>query len=132
MTAPSRSALFSFSDRKTMPLPQAFLRCSSKWRAIKPKGAEEEIAVRGEDFLRFDAPLAAGALLERTTLNPPLFRDQFRLIARAFPIKPILLAPTPMAGCIREFRRELTSRSIRPLRRRFGAEAPRSYPLASA
>ena len=65
MTAPSRSALFSFSARKTIPLRPDFLRWASKWRAIIPTGDEEEIAGRDEAFLRFAALLAPRALLER-------------------------------------------------------------------
>src|SRR6478736_5526751 len=52
---------------------------------------EEEIAGRGEGFFRFVALLAPRALLERPTLNPSLIRDQFRLIASVFSIKPILI-----------------------------------------
>ena len=81
MTAPSRSALFSFSDRKTIPLRPAFLHSASRWRASIPKGDEEEIAGRGEGFFPFVAPLAPRALLERPTLNPSLVRDQLRLMA---------------------------------------------------
>jgi len=56
-----------------------------------PKGDEEEIAGRGDGFFRFVALLAPRALLERPTLNPSLIRDQFRLIASVFSIKPILI-----------------------------------------
>jgi len=66
---------------------------------------EEEIAGRGEGFFRFVALLAPRALLERPTLNPSLIRDQFRLIASVFSIKPILIWA---AACIRDLRRERT------------------------
>src|ERR1700761_5039960 len=46
-TLPSRSALFSFSERNTMPSRPDFLHCSRRWSAIKPSGEEEEIVGRG-------------------------------------------------------------------------------------
>lgn len=35
-----------------------------------PKGDEEEITIRGGDFVRFVAPPATRALLERLTFDP--------------------------------------------------------------
>src|SRR6476660_7033306 len=102
MTAPSRSALLSFSERKTIPLWPAFLHSVSRWRAIMPKGDEEEIAGR-EGFFRFVALLAPRALLERPTLNPSLIRDQLRLMASVPSIRLAqMLGPLPRAACIRE------------------------------
>ena len=40
-----------------------------------PKGDEEEIALGGRDFVRFVAPLATRALLERPTFYPLLIRQ---------------------------------------------------------
>jgi hypothetical protein len=77
MTAPSRSALFSFSARNTTPRLD-FPHCASRWRAIIPRGDEEEIAVRDEELFRFVALLATRGLLDRPTLNPSLIRDQLR------------------------------------------------------
>src|SRR6476660_1026988 len=81
MTAPSRSALFSFSDRKTIPLRPAFLHSASRWRAIMPNGDDEEIAGRGEGFFRFVALLATRALLERPPLNPSFDSRPTKLMA---------------------------------------------------
>jgi len=41
-----------------------------------PRGDEEEIAVRDEEFFRFVAVLATRGLLERPKLNPLLTRNQ--------------------------------------------------------
>ena len=59
-----------------------------------PSGEEEEIAARGEVFLRFAAFFEACALLECLTCNPSLTRRG---------------AEMPGAGCLREFDRERTS-----------------------
>ena len=74
MTAPSRSALFSFSATKTMPWRPDFLHCASRWRAIMPSGDAEEIAVRLGVF-RFFARLSVRLLLERPTLILLLVRN---------------------------------------------------------
>jgi hypothetical protein len=56
-----------------------------------PRGDEEEIAVRGEEFVRFVALLATRALLERPTLNPSLICDQPRLMPHVESNRPALL-----------------------------------------
>src|SRR5262245_56177716 len=91
MTAPNRSALFSLSARKTMPLRPDFLHCASRWRSIMPRGDEEEIAVRVREVFRFVALLATRALMERPTLNPSLIRDQQRLMASITLNRPALI-----------------------------------------
>src|SRR5438034_8646023 len=109
MMAPSRSALFSFSERKTIPLRPAFLHSVSRWRAIMPKGDEEEIAGREGSF-RFVALLAPRALLERPTLNPSLIRDQLSADGECSLDRPAqMLGPLPRAACIRESCRGCTS-----------------------
>src|SRR6476659_10737857 len=127
MTAPSRSALFSFSDRKTIPLRPAFLHSASRWRAIMPKGDEEEIAGRGEGFFRFVALLAPRAFLERPTLNPSLIRDQLGLMANVPSIGSprcweLCLGQRPYANLVADARLQ----SRRPVTSRLGAEASRS------
>jgi hypothetical protein len=54
-----------------------------------PRGDEEEIAVRDEDFFRFVALLATRGLLERPTLNPSLIRNQLRLMATVASNRPV-------------------------------------------
>jgi len=56
-----------------------------------PRGDEEEIAVRGEDFFRFVALLATRALLERPTLIPSLICDQLKLMASVASNRPALM-----------------------------------------
>jgi hypothetical protein len=56
-----------------------------------PKGDEEEIAGRGEAFLRFVALLGTRALLERPTLNPSFDSRPAKPIASALLIRPILI-----------------------------------------
>jgi hypothetical protein len=77
MTAPRRSALFSFSARKTTPLRPDFLHSASRWRAIIPKGDDEDIAA---DAFRFVILVAVCALLERPTVNPSLTRTSRRWV----------------------------------------------------
>ena len=54
-----------------------------------PRGDEEEIAVRDEDFFRFVTLLATRGLLERPKLNPSLIRDQLRLMANVASNRPV-------------------------------------------
>src|SRR5919198_6397966 len=108
MTAPSRSARFSFSERKTIPLRPDFLHCASRWRATIPRGAEEEIAVRDEEFFRFVALPATRALLERPTFDLSLIRDQLRLMARVASIRRAMMGAAPGTAYICEFDRGRT------------------------
>ena len=62
-TLPSRSVLFSFSERKTMPSRPDFLHCSRRCSANKPSGEEEEIVERGEPLRFFIAPVARAFLV---------------------------------------------------------------------
>jgi hypothetical protein len=94
-----------------------------------PKGDEEEIAGRGEGFFRFVALLAPRALLERPTLNPSLIRDQFRLIASVFSIKPILIWRLRAYAI---YVANARVRSNRSSRRRLGSEVSRSCPSRPA
>jgi len=94
-----------------------------------PKGDEEEIAGRGDGFFRFVALLAPRALLERPTLNPSLIRDQFRLIASVFSIKPILIWRLRAYAI---YVANARVRSNRSSRRRLGSEVSRSCPSRPA
>jgi hypothetical protein len=130
MMPPSRSALFSFSARKTTPLRPEPPHCVSKWRAIMPNGAVEEIAVRGEGFSRFFARLTPRDLLERPTLFSSLIRNQLRLMASWFRSSPprcweLCLAPRAYANFVAGAR----FRSNCPVGRCFGHLAP--LPISS-
>jgi hypothetical protein len=54
-----------------------------------PKGEDEEIAVRDDEFFRFVALPATRALLERPTLNPSMIRDPRELVANVTLIRPL-------------------------------------------
>lgn len=113
-----------------------------------PKGDEEEIAVRDEEFFRFVALLATRALLERLTLNSSLNRDQPRTDgACCFEQARSNLGAKPREAYIFEFRRGCTSNypvkhrlhhALRPgsrrLKRRSDAtlEIIRSFPRAAS
>ena len=82
MTLPSRSALFSFSARKTMPLcPDSFHR-PSRCRASTPSGDEDEIAGRCTALLALADVLLGNALLVDVLFGNVFFGDL--LATRAF------------------------------------------------
>jgi hypothetical protein len=89
-----------------------------------PRGNEEEIAVRDEEFFRFVALLATRALLEWPTLNPSLIRHQLGLMASVASNRPALMRELRLglrtyANLIADARIQ----SSRPVKRRLGAEA---------
>jgi hypothetical protein len=63
--------ILAFS-KKDHAFATRFFDCASRWRAIIPRGDEEEIAVRGKEFFRSVALLATCAFLERHTLIPTI------------------------------------------------------------
>jgi hypothetical protein len=56
-----------------------------------PRGEEDEISIRDEDFFRFVALLATRALLERPTSYSSLIRNQLTLMARTASNWPALI-----------------------------------------
>jgi hypothetical protein len=97
-----------------------------------PRGDEEEIAVRDEEFVRFVARLATRALLEWPTLNPSLIRHQLWLMASVASNRPALMRELRLglrtyANLIADARIQ----SSRPVKRRLGAEASRSSPFSA-
>ncbi|MCK1737151.1 hypothetical protein IVA79_25040 [Bradyrhizobium sp. 138] len=61
MTLPSRSALFSLSARKTMPLRPDCFHWASRWRASTPSGDDDEIVARCAALLFLDDVLFGNA-----------------------------------------------------------------------
>jgi hypothetical protein len=95
-----------------------------------PRGDEEEIAVRDEEFVRFLARLATRALLERPTFNPSLIRQQLWLMASVVSNRPALMRELRLglrtyANLVADARFQ----SNRPVKHRLGAEASRSSAL---
>ena len=68
-------SIFVFRQ-KDNTVAASLLHSASRWRAIMPKGDEEEIAGRGEGTFRLVALLAPRALIDWPTLAPSLNRDQ--------------------------------------------------------
>jgi hypothetical protein len=82
MTLPSRSALFSFSARKTMPLRPDCFHWASRCRASTPSGDDDEIVARCTALLVLGDVLFGNALLVDVLLGNVFFGDL--LATRAF------------------------------------------------